>query len=81
MCGAPPRLRILRGGGGGVLTPLDLSALTPAMIVTGSVADSLSPDVFVKADGYKSSWRKTQYLADIFWSWTNPLKEANGLRL
>ena len=33
--------------------PDDLSALTPAMIVTGSVADSLSPDVFVKADGYK----------------------------
>ena len=51
--------------------PDDLSALTPAMIVTGSVADSLPPDVFVKADGYKSSWRKTQYLADIFWKkWT-----------
>ena len=51
--------------------PDDLSALTPAMIVTGSVDDSLPPDVFVKADGYKGSWRKTQYLADIFWKkWT-----------
>ena len=46
-----------------LIHPDDLSALIPAMIVTGSVADSLPPDVFVKADGYKSSW--------IFWKkWT-----------
>ena len=38
--------------------PCDLSALTPAIIITESVADSLPPDVFVKVVGYKSSWRK-----------------------
>ena len=52
-------------------SPEDLSAITPAMIVSGSVANSLPPDEFIKADGYKKSWRKTQYLADLFWEkWT-----------
>ena len=52
--------------------PHDLSAITPSMIITGSVADFLPPDEFVKADGYKQSWRKTQYLADLFWEkWTS----------
>ena len=51
--------------------PHDLSAITPSMIKTGSVADSLPPDEFVKADAYKKSWRKTQYSADLFWEkWT-----------
>ena len=44
----------------------DLSAITPVMMVFGSVADSLPPDVFIKADGCKRSWRKMQYLADVF---------------
>ena len=35
----------------------DLSAITQAIIVTGSATDFLSPDVFAKADGYKSSCR------------------------
>jgi len=41
------------------LAPDDRFALTPSMIITGSVADALPPDKFVKADGYKKSWRKT----------------------
>ena len=69
--------------------PDDLSAITPAMIVKGSVADSPPPDAFVKADEYKRSWRKTQYLADIFWKkWIYLEKncryckyERNGLAL
>ena len=52
-------------------SPEDLSAITPGMIVSGSVANYLPPDEFIKADGYKKSWRKTQYLADLFWEkWT-----------
>jgi len=47
--------------------PDDWAALTPSMILSGSIADCASPDVFLKADGYRRSWRKTQYLADVFW--------------
>ena len=46
--------------------PDDLSAITLAMNVIGSVADSMPPDVFVKASEYKNFWRNTQYLSDIF---------------
>ena len=35
--------------------PRDLSAITPSMIITGSVADSLPPNEFVNTDGYKQS--------------------------
>ena len=31
------------------------------------MCDSLPPDTFVKADSYRRSWRKTQFLADVFW--------------
>ena len=66
-------------------SPEDLSAITPAMIVSGSVANSLPPDEFIKTDGYKKSWRKTQYLADLFWEkWTSNTcryfkREGSGL--
>ena len=31
---------------------------------------SIPPDVFMRSDGYRRSWRKTQYLSDKFWeSW------------
>ena len=53
------------------LSPDDLSAITPVMIASGSVANSLPPDEFIEADGYKKYWRKTQYLANLFWEkWT-----------
>ena len=48
-------------------SPDDVATLTPSMIISRSVGDSLPPDVFMKSDGYRHSWRRTQYLADIFW--------------
>ena len=41
-------------------SPDDLSAITPSMIISGSIGDSIPPDVFMRSDGYKRSWRKTQ---------------------
>ena len=50
--------------------PDDLSAITPSMIISGSIGDSIPLDVFMKNDGCRRSWRKTQYLSDKFWeSW------------
>ena len=43
---------------------------TPSMIISGSIGDSNPPDAFMRSDGYRRSWRKTQYLSDKFWkSW------------
>jgi len=47
--------------------PDDLAALTPSMLLTGCIADGAPPGVFLKADGCRRSWRKAQYLADLFW--------------
>jgi len=47
--------------------PHELAALTPSMILSGSIADCASPDVFLKTSGYRHSWRKKQYLTDVFW--------------
>ena len=47
--------------------PDDLSAITPSMILSGSFESDALFDVLIKADGYRRSWRKTQYLADLFW--------------
>ena len=48
-------------------TPDDLDALTPSMILTGSLGDAVVPGVFMKGDVYRRSWRKTKYLADLVW--------------
>ena len=48
-------------------TPNDLDALTPSMILTGSLADAVVPGVFMTGDAYRRSWRKTQSLVDLFW--------------
>ena len=48
-------------------TPTDLDALTPSMILTGSLDYDVVPGIFMKKDIYRSAWRKTQYLANIFW--------------
>ena len=41
-------------------------------IFSGSVEGEAPFDVFIKDDGYRRSWRKTQYLANLFWErWTN----------
>ena len=37
------------------------------MILTGSLGDCAAPEITTKADLYKRSWKKTQYLADCFW--------------
>ena len=66
-------------------TPDNLSAITPSMILSCSVKSDAPFDVFIKADGYRCLWRKTQYLVDLFWErWTNkylPLLQhvINGL--
>ncbi|XP_039265686.2 uncharacterized protein LOC120341267 [Styela clava] len=49
----------------------DLCALTPAMLLTGRIDPDYPSDVFVKADGYRKSWKLVQLLANQFWSrWT-----------
>ena len=45
----------------------DWTALTPNAILTGSLADDVPPDKFLKADAYRNSWKKTQYPSDKFW--------------
>ena len=48
-------------------SPHEMAALTPSMILTGSLGSSSPLNVPLKADAYRHSWRKTQYLADLFW--------------
>ena len=36
-------------------SPDDLSAITPSMIIFGSIGDSITPDVFMRSDGYRRS--------------------------
>jgi len=47
--------------------PLDLSVLTPASLLTGTLDSCLPADVFIEADGFRRSWRSVQLLADCFW--------------
>ena len=54
------------------LTPVStdpdaFEALSPIMLLTGSIGPGLPPDVFVKSDGLRSSWRACQLQADEFW--------------
>ena len=48
-------------------SPDDAATISPSMIISGNMCDSLPPDTFVKADGFRRSWKKTQFLADVFW--------------
>ena len=51
--------------------PNDLEALTPNSLLIQRLDNSLPLDSFIKADGYKKSWRYVNWLADQFWSrWT-----------
>ena len=34
------------------------------MLLTGALDDATGPDLFMKSDQYRKSWRKTQALAD-----------------
>ena len=48
-------------------SPDEFAALTPSMLLTGVLEDESPPVVFLKSDGYKRFWKKTQYLANQFW--------------
>ena len=51
--------------------PTDLLPLTSSMLLLGRVDSSLPIDNFVKADGYRKSWRLVQLLSDKFCArWT-----------
>ena len=53
-------------------SPDDWTALSPSAILSGSLADDVKFDSFMKADAYRHSWNKTEYLADKFWKqWLN----------
>ena len=47
-------------------SPNDLSALTPNALLKGKLDDTLPSRVFMKADGYRKSWRMIGWLADQF---------------
>ncbi|XP_077971754.1 uncharacterized protein LOC144425871 [Styela clava] len=48
--------------------PKDLKALTPGMLLTGRLDPSYPSDIFLKADGYRKSWKLVQWMADQFWN-------------
>ena len=54
-------------------SPDDAATISPSMIISGNMCDSLPPDTFVKADGYRRSWKKTQFLADATYFGKNGL--------
>ena len=45
----------------------EFAALTPSMLLTVVLDDGPLSGVFLKIDGYKRSWKKTQYFANQFW--------------
>ena len=45
----------------------DVEALTPSMLLTGSVCPGLPNDVFLTSDSMRLSWRACQFRADEFW--------------
>ena len=54
------------------LTPVssdtgDLNTLSPSALLLGRLDALLAPDEFIKTDGYRRSWRSTQYLVNQFW--------------
>ena len=48
-------------------SPEDMETLSPIMLLTGSLATGLPPDVFVSSDSMRSSWRACQLQIDLFW--------------
>ena len=48
--------------------PSDAQPLTPKMLLTGRLQSDTPPGQFIKADGYRKSWKLVQFLADQFWS-------------
>ena len=48
-------------------SPEDMETLSPIMLLTGSLATGLPPDVFVSSDSMRSSWKACQLQIDQFW--------------
>jgi len=46
----------------------DLGVLTPNVLLLGRFESSLPMDEFMKADGYRKSWRVVGWMADQFWA-------------
>ena len=49
-------------------SPNDWSALTPNALLKGKLENTLPLGIFIKADGYRNSWRMIGWLADQFWA-------------
>ena len=49
-------------------SPDDMTVLTPNSLLKGKLDDTLPTGVFMKADGYRKSWRMIGWLADQFWA-------------
>ena len=45
----------------------DLKALTPNSLLLGNINPVVPPNVFIKAEGYRNSWKLVHWLADEFW--------------
>ena len=45
----------------------DVETLSPIMLLTGSVAPGLLPDVFMDVDNMRSLWRSYQFQIETFW--------------
>ena len=48
-------------------SPCVVAALTPMALLSGCTAPPLPPDVFIKDDGYRRSWRPAKLHSDCFW--------------
>ena len=48
--------------------PTDLETLTPNSLLTSRLDTSTPMDMFIKADGYKRSWRFVNWLSEQFWA-------------
>ena len=62
--------------------PKDLEPLTPNMLLTLKLSNTLPPGIFTKADVYaKRWWRQIMYMAGVFWRrWTREYLPALQLR-
>ena len=47
--------------------PDSLAVLTPMALLSGCIAPPLPPNVFIKDDRYRRSWRAAKLLSDCFW--------------
>ena len=56
-----------------LVTPKDLTCLTPNHLLLLKDQPSLPPGMFSEADNYvRRRWRQIQYLSDLFWKWWVP---------